>query len=83
MRTKLDGELASERQKLAEQLKQLATREASVKQMEADVAERVQRVLAAERKKLVAEARDLAKQELCVELDDQASQLSELCRDSC
>ncbi|MEZ6081230.1 MAG: hypothetical protein R3C56_37845 [Pirellulaceae bacterium] len=31
-----------------------------------------------ERKKLVAEARDLAKQELCVELDDQASQLSEL-----
>lgn len=78
LRTKLDGELASERQKLAEQLKQLASRETSVKQLEADVAERVQKELAAERKKLVADARDLAKQELCVELDDQASQLSEL-----
>jgi hypothetical protein len=38
----------------------------------------VQQGLAAERKKLLSEARELVKKELCVDLEDQATQLGEL-----
>jgi hypothetical protein len=78
IRAKMDAELAVHRQQLSETMTQLALREASVKQLEADVASRVDAAIAAEKQTLSAAAKEKAKQEYDLQLRDQASELDEI-----
>lgn len=78
IRAKMDAELAVQRQQLSETMTQLAAREASVKQLEADVVSRVEAAVAAEKQSLSAAAKEKAKQEYDLQLRDQASELDEI-----
>lgn len=78
LRNRLDAEIAVERKRVAEQLRKLSARENSIKEIEAQFAQRVETAIAAERTKLAEAAIEKAREELGIELNDKSSELTEL-----